>query len=150
MDNNLNPKWVKHFTLDYLPHEHQQLRFEVWDEDMKCSELIGACDIFLREIMNAPNRKFSSALVHKKDLRGTLEIKADLVSSSNDFLQIHFFGSIKSRKFLCCGADNPYLLIERARLLTEEELAEREKVNLAHLVPLKSRTNSFKKKEVQE
>lgn len=47
-----------------------------------------------------------------------------------DTLKIHFIGDIVSQKFLCCGTDNPYLLIERARLLDDNELAERKKNNV--------------------
>lgn len=137
IDNNLHPKWVKLFTLDYYRAEKQQVRFKVWDDDdIGDNELIGTAEILLKDIVQAPSKLFSCALVHKKDHRGTLRIKADVVSASNDMLKIHFNGNIVSRKFLCCGCDNPYLLIERARLLTEEEQAERDAEQVANLVPV--------------
>ena len=70
----------------------------------------------------ASKATFCTALVHKKLLRGTLKIKADAVCVSNDSIKIHFTGNLVSKKFYCCGYDNPYLLIERARMMTEADL----------------------------
>lgn len=65
--------------------------------------------------------------MHKKHLRGTLKIKADCVNISQDSIKIHFLGNLVSKKFFCCGFDNPYLLIERARLLTTQEIEDKKK-----------------------
>ena len=46
IDNNLNPKWVKHFTIDYFFEGTQWLMFEVWDEDDENDhELIGMAEL---------------------------------------------------------------------------------------------------------
>ena len=121
----MNPKWVKHFSVEYFSSSQQYLLFEVWDHDELDSELIGSTEILFHDILVAPKQNFNSALVHKKLLRGTLKIKADFVNVSSDSLKIHFMGDLVSRKFLCCGFDNPYLLVERARLMTAEDLQEK-------------------------
>ena len=54
-----------------------------------------------------------------------MKIKADLVNISDDTIKLAFTGNVISNKFLCFGFDNPYVLIERARLYTEQEMAEK-------------------------
>ena len=55
IDNNLNPKWVKIFDLDFEFHKNKQLRFEVLDEDDSGEhELIGFTETTLAEIMISP------------------------------------------------------------------------------------------------
>ena len=130
IDNNLNPKWVKHFSLDYFFEGTQWLKFEVFDDDGSENELIGMAEIQLSHIMMAPKATFCTALVHKKLLRGTLKIKADAVCVSNDSIKIHFTGNLVSKKFYCCGYDNPYLLIERARMMTEADLREKSQAEM--------------------
>jgi len=50
---------------------------------------------------------------------GTLKIKADFVIESKDSIEFHCLGDLVSKRIFCCGIDNPYLLIERARTLEE-------------------------------
>lgn len=50
---------------------------------------------------------------------GTLKIKADCINKSDDTTKFLCRAQLVSRKWLCCGKDNPYLLIERARSLGE-------------------------------
>ena len=61
-------------------------------------------------------------------MRGQIKIKADCVNVTGDTFKLQFSGEVTSKKFFCCGEDNPYLLFERARLLTEREQAQRAKV----------------------
>lgn len=129
IDNDLNPKWVNHFNVEYYPEGSQVLLFTVYDEDLNDDnidaingDVIGSAEIVMADIMNMPRQVFTSALVHKKALRGTLKIKADVVSFSNDSIKLQFLGDVKSTKFLCCGSDNPYLLIERARMMSAKEI----------------------------
>ena len=138
IDNNLNPKWVKHFTIEYFFERCQWLKFEVWDDDGDDSELIGMAELQLSDIMDAPGQKFCCALVHKKHLRGTLKIKADSVNVSQDTIKIHFLGNLESKKYFCCGYNNPYLLIERARLLSAGEIAEKQKKEREEAIALLS------------
>ena len=75
--------------------------------------------------MGAQGQKFCCPLTIKKYLRGTLKIKADSVNISHDTIKIHFGADLVSKKYFCCGYDNPYLLIERARLLNEAEFTDK-------------------------
>ena len=73
---------------------------------------------------------YSVALVQKTMLRGTLSVKADFVNMSDDSIDFKCRGDLVSKKTLCCGYDNPYIMIERARL-KEDALQEiSEKIDL--------------------
>ena len=78
IDNNLNPKWVKHFIVEYYTDSQQHLLFEVWDDDDIEGELIGRAEMLMQDVMMAPKQTFCCALVHKKVFRGTLKIRAIL------------------------------------------------------------------------
>ena len=45
IENNLNPKWVKHFNLKFYEDDVQWLCFEVWDDDEEEHELIGKTEL---------------------------------------------------------------------------------------------------------
>jgi hypothetical protein len=47
---------------------------------------------------------------------GTLKIQGDVVRKTEDIIKFQIRGILKSRKFLCFGFDNPYLLIERGKI----------------------------------
>lgn len=59
----------------------------------------------------------------KKKHRGTLIIRADKVYDCVDTAKLAFIGVIKSKRFLCYGSDNPYILIERSRTLENIDLS---------------------------
>lgn len=48
-------------------------------------------------------------------------MKADIVNSSADNLRFLARSELVPHKWMCFGFDNPYLLIERARLLSKEQ-----------------------------
>lgn len=87
IDNNLNPKWVSHFNIEYFFSRQQFLLFEVWDDGDFEKDLIGSAEIKLTDIMMAPKQTYTCALVHKKQLRGTLKVKADIVNKTGDTLK---------------------------------------------------------------
>ena len=70
----------------------------------------------LSELMAAPKQTMLGTLVHKACHRGTLKIKADPVNLTDDSMSFHCSAEVDSKKYLCCGFDNPYILIERARV----------------------------------
>ena len=70
----------------------------------------------LSELMGAPQATMMGTLVKDRCHRGTLKIKADPVNLSEDTIKFHTTASVVSKKYLCCGFDNPYMLIERARV----------------------------------
>lgn len=125
VDNNLNPNWVKHFDISYQFHKNKQIRFEVLDEDDSGShDLIGYYDTTLAAIMMAPKQTVHATLkTEKKANRGLLIIRADQVYDCVDEAKLAFTGVIKSNRFLCYGSDNPYILIERARSLENNDLS---------------------------
>ena len=58
IENDLDPKWVTHFNLEYYPEGSQVLLFTVYDEDFNTDEtaingeIIGMTEIILADIMN--------------------------------------------------------------------------------------------------
>ena len=42
-------------------------------------------------------------------------MRADIITKTEDTIKFQICADLKSKKFLCIGANNPYLLIERAR-----------------------------------
>ena len=47
--------------------------------------------------------------------RGIFKVRADIIQKSEDTIKFQICAFLKTKKFLCIGANNPYLLIERAR-----------------------------------
>ena len=72
--------------------------------------------MFLSDIMTASKYTCLATLVHKQMHRGTLKVRADVVVPSFDNIKFHCYAELNSKRFLCCGVDNPYFLIERARI----------------------------------
>ena len=48
-------------------------------------------------------------------VRGYLKVQADSVKITSDVIKFEVAASLKSKKVLGFGSDNPYLMIERAR-----------------------------------
>lgn len=140
IDNNLNPKWVKIFDLDFEFHKNKQLRFEVLDEDDSGEhELIGFTETTLAEIMISPKQTFTQKLFIEgnKKPRGTLIVQADQIFDCTDEAKMAFAGKIKSTKFLgCYGTDNPYVRIERSRTLESQDLTRGEDPAVTDWVPV--------------
>lgn len=68
--------------------------------------------------MMAQNQTVTSNLEHKDKPEATcgqLMIFADSVNASEDVIKFQVSAMLKSKKILCFGNDNPYLLVERAR-----------------------------------
>lgn len=75
IDNNLNPKWVKHFHIEYQFDRPIYLKFEVWDEDkVDKAQFVGGISITIAEILTAPLWLFSKSLVCEGKFTGTLII----------------------------------------------------------------------------
>jgi hypothetical protein len=52
---------------------------------------------------------------NKDASRGEMIIYADTMKKTDDSVKFQICASLRTKKFLCFGTDNPYLLIERAR-----------------------------------
>jgi len=125
IDNNLNPDWVKHLDVSYEFHKNKQIRFEVLDDDEDENyDMIGYYETTLADIMMAPKQLVKAKIaIEKKPDRGTLIIRADQVYDCVDDAKLSMKGRIKSNKILCYGSNNPYVLIERARNLENDDLS---------------------------
>lgn len=115
----MNPVWSKHFNVVYQFNKDRELLFQVWNYNDKTSrDLIGEIECRLTDIMMAPNQRIERKLTIKTKpgvTRGILVIFADNVKITSDVIKFQIQGSLSSKKFLCFGSDNPYLMIERAR-----------------------------------
>ena len=118
----MNPKWIKHFQIEYFFEKQQQLHWEVYDFDSETDvELIGSADTFLIDILRSPKGVYLATLVNEGKHSGTLKIKADILNQSGDDIKFHCQASLITKRVLCCGTDSPYLMIERARVCDVEE-----------------------------
>ena len=119
IDNNLNPVWTKHFAVVYQFNRDRELFFQVWNFNHKTSrDLIGEAECRLTDIMMAPNQCINMKLTIKTKpgvARGYLKVFADSVKITSDVIKFQIIGKLHSKKLLCFGSDNPYLMIERAR-----------------------------------
>ena len=73
IDNNLSPKWVTQFKVNYVFERKQLLLFEVYDFDSANDhEFIGSTEIFLSDIMTSESLTCLGTLIHKSTHRGIL------------------------------------------------------------------------------
>lgn len=81
----MNPKWVKHFHIEYQFDRPIYLKFEVWDEDkVDKAQFVGGVSITIAEILTAPLWLFSKSIVCEGKFTGTLIIQADVVNVRDD------------------------------------------------------------------
>ena len=52
--------------------------------------------------------------------RGLLKIRGDKIKGTEDRVKFQICANLKSKKHACFGANNPYLLIERARNIAKQ------------------------------
>ena len=60
IDNNLNPKWIQHFTVGYMFQKDIDLWFQVWnvsDDNESKKDLIGEANVTLSEIMQSKTQE---------------------------------------------------------------------------------------------
>ena len=119
IDNNLNPLWIEHFTVLYSFKKDIELYFQVWNYNTATQkDLIGEVKLKLSEIMMSPGLAVTKTLMlpDKPDKsRGLLKIRGDKIKNTEDRVKFQLCANLKTKKFLCLGANNPYLLVERAR-----------------------------------
>lgn len=115
--NNLNPDFTRTFNIDYFFEKEQWVKFEVYDDDNTGLEHIGDCETTLAKIMTANKQTFIADLTLPQQTasRGKIVVRADSVAQSNDEVTFRVRAEIQSQGGFCCGADNPYLLIQRSR-----------------------------------
>ena len=74
IDNNLNPKWIKHFTVGYMFQKDIDLWFQVWnvsDDNVSKKDLIGEVFINLSKIMQSRTQEVQLTLKLPKDEKMT-------------------------------------------------------------------------------
>jgi len=115
--NNLNPDFTKTFTLDYFFEKEQWIKFEVYDVDNTSLEHIGNSETTIAKLMTANKQTFIGDLTLPGGTasRGKIVVRADSVAMSNDEVSFTVRAEIQGQGGWCCGMDNPYLLISRAR-----------------------------------
>lgn len=94
IDNNLNPRWTKHFSVHFIFIRDIDLLFQVWNyngPDNKIWDLIGECEINLSTLMMTPGQKMSIILtlpekssekdrkIKNRENRGFLTVRADKI-----------------------------------------------------------------------
>mmetsp|Transcript_4187 Transcript_4187/g.5161 ORF Transcript_4187/g.5161 Transcript_4187/m.5161 type:complete len:184 (-) Transcript_4187:1407-1958(-) len=122
IDNNLNPKWIKHFSVWFIFIRDIDLWFQVWNYNgpgPMDKDLIGEAEINLSQLMLAKGQQMDLTLtlldnsdgrkIKNRDNRGILTVRADKVKKTQDLIKFQISAILKSKKFLCFGSDAPYL-----------------------------------------
>ena len=124
IDNNLNPLWIEHFTVLYSFKRDTELYFQVYNYNTPTDrDLIGEVKLRLSEIMTTGGLSVTKTLMlpDKPDKpRGVLKIRGDKIKTTEDRVKFQLCANLRSKKWLCIGANNPYLLVERARNIGKE------------------------------
>lgn len=124
IDNNLNPLWIEHFTVLYSFKKDTELYFQVQNYNTATDrDLIGEVVLNLSEVMTTGGLSVTKVLTlpdKPEKNRGLLKIRGDKIKSTDDKVKFQICANLISKKFLCLGANNPYLLIERARNVGKE------------------------------
>lgn len=91
IDNNLNPKWIKHFSVWFIFIRDIDLSFQVWNynNNPEDKDLIGECEINLSQLMLAPGQQMTLTLslndkndgrkIKNRENRGKLIVRADKI-----------------------------------------------------------------------
>ena len=82
INNNLNPEFTKHFTIDYFFEKEQFLKFELYDVDINGKEHIGTCEFTIGRLMTANKQTYITDLTlpGKTKSRGKIIVRADSVA----------------------------------------------------------------------
>ncbi|XP_066930296.1 copine-9-like isoform X2 [Clytia hemisphaerica] len=120
MKNELNPTFVKSFTVDYYFEEQQMIKFEVYDEDsssnnVKNHDFLGCFVTSLGSIVGEHGGKVEHPLQntnYKKKSAGTIIIRSEEVGNSTDELLISLCGKNLDKKDFF-GKSDPYLIFEK-------------------------------------
>lgn len=56
-----------------------------------------------------------------KEIRGSFCVFADSIKQTEDIIKFQITGDLKTKKIMCFGSDNPYLLIERSRSIDRHD-----------------------------
>ena len=125
IDNNLNPCWIKHFTTQYIFNKDTELYFQVWNYNTPSSkDLIGEVRLTLSEVMMSASQTTIKTLAHPNypdKSRGMLKIRGDKIKNTEDPVKFQIQANLISKKMMCMGSNNPYLLIERSRNIVSDE-----------------------------
>ena len=141
--NNLNPKWIKHFSVWFIFVRDIDLWFQVWNYNGPDSkDLIGECEVSLSRLMLTPGQKMTIRLtlpekttdkkIKNRQNRGTLVVRADKIRKTQDLIKFQISAVLNSQKFMCFGHDSPYLLMERARQNETSDMVQVWKTTTAH------------------
>ncbi|XP_013408869.1 copine-8 isoform X2 [Lingula anatina] len=114
--NNLNPDFVKKFTMHYFFEERQMLRFEVFDVDSKSADLskhdfLGRMECSLGEVVSAG--RLQKPLTGQNIKKGAIIVTADEMTSCKEEATMQFFGRKLDKKDFF-GKSDPFLVFYRS------------------------------------
>lgn len=81
--------------------------------------MIGETIIQLSQLMMSEKQTIQKKLYNLQEsdkVRGKIKIQADAIKKTEDIIKFQITANLQSRKFLCFGEDNPYLMIERGKI----------------------------------
>ena len=117
--NNLNPQWVKFFTVMYVFEIKQPLLFRVFDADSNNKNdkskrtLIGEAQIDVKSIVTEPKTTKLQLTSNNKENTGILYITPEQVEKGASQVRLQFSGS-DIKKMRLFGSNHPFFVIAKA------------------------------------
>ena len=109
--DNLNPKFIKQFTVEYHFEEKQKFRVDIYDVDdfsekasLDKHDDVGSVEFMLHEVVTSKNQRFRTEIVNNKQKNrknGFMTITGEEVSgSNNEMLELQLNGNFSSQGLL--------------------------------------------------
>lgn len=119
MKDNLSPKFLTPFKVEYRFEEQQNLKFEVYDSDSSSQGLsnhdfLGQCVITLGNIMGEYCGAVSKPLTHRNNVKtsGTISFVGEEMTDTKETLFLQFNASKVDKKDFF-GSSDPFLVFNR-------------------------------------
>ena len=121
--DNLNPDFIKNFTIDYYFEEQQYLRFDIFDANIRENkevkgEPLGICECTLGEIVGAKGQQLIKSLRLPEEVKtiGNIILRVEEVSiTCLDEIAIQFLGRNLDNTSCCyrCHPSKPMFYLSR-------------------------------------
>lgn len=116
--NTTKPDFVTPIPMSYNFEEHQKLRFDIYDSDVRGGHLdeqdyLGRMECSLGEIVAAQGTKFTRGLKNKQwGSQGTIKVTAEEIGSCKDILVMQFSATGLDKKDTF-GKSDPFLVFAK-------------------------------------
>lgn len=114
INDNLNPKWVKKFIIDFNFESVQKIRFEVWDVDPEGNDYLGEYETTVADIVSYSGREFRGKLKHTSARNaGSVVLVTEELSTCKQSIEFAFRGR-HLEKLMWFIRNDPFLVFSRS------------------------------------